>query len=303
MTFRKPDSVRFTAGNTPNAATAFQIAASGDTGYLSLTEAFSAGLIEDGDTVPYAAVAVDGSGALEGDWEEGIGTFADATPDTLTRTTVIRSSNSDAAVDFSGATAVQISVARVEGIILDSWEPFLPDLTISSGTTYVVPTAESFVAGYDYRIDGLFREKSAGSSAYGYAFQLGHGATPTWLTASGTYGYNSLQYAGGSGSHYATQVYGHILWTGVDPTAHPVDVTLILRNMGTTDPTVYCWAVGRKSNDIAMSVTYLTSAAPANVTSIRLFSQSVTYNITDADFKFFRRRTDIGRNSIMGAWQ
>lgn len=38
------------------------------------------------------------------EWEWGIGTVTDATPDTLARTTVLRSSNANAAVNFSGGT-------------------------------------------------------------------------------------------------------------------------------------------------------------------------------------------------------
>ena len=39
-----------------------------------------------------------------GEYEVGIGTVTDATPDTLSRTTIISSSNSDAAVNFSAGT-------------------------------------------------------------------------------------------------------------------------------------------------------------------------------------------------------
>ncbi len=38
------------------------------------------------------------------EWEVGIGTVTDATPDTLSRSTVISSSNSDSAVTFSAGT-------------------------------------------------------------------------------------------------------------------------------------------------------------------------------------------------------
>ena len=37
-------------------------------------------------------------------WEVGIGTVTDATPDTLSRTTILESTNGDAAVDFSAGT-------------------------------------------------------------------------------------------------------------------------------------------------------------------------------------------------------
>ena len=39
-----------------------------------------------------------------GEWEVGIGTVTDATPDTLSRDTIITSSNSDSAVNFSAGT-------------------------------------------------------------------------------------------------------------------------------------------------------------------------------------------------------
>ena len=38
------------------------------------------------------------------EWEVGVGTVTDATPDTLSRTTIISSSNSDSAVNFSAGT-------------------------------------------------------------------------------------------------------------------------------------------------------------------------------------------------------
>ena len=38
------------------------------------------------------------------EYEIGIGTVTDATPDTLSRTTILESTNSDAAVDFSAGT-------------------------------------------------------------------------------------------------------------------------------------------------------------------------------------------------------
>ena len=55
--------------------------------------------IGDGNTTYYAVV-----NRSADEWELGIGTIADATPDTLARTTVISSSNSDNAVSFSAGT-------------------------------------------------------------------------------------------------------------------------------------------------------------------------------------------------------
>jgi len=74
------------------------------TGTLSLDGAvtgfqtFVAG-IGTGNLCPYFIRLRNGS-----EWEFGIGTVTDATPDTLARTTVLRSSNSNAAVNFSAGT-------------------------------------------------------------------------------------------------------------------------------------------------------------------------------------------------------
>ena len=67
-------------------------------GAVSGFQTFVAG-IGDGNTTYYAIVNRD-----ESEWETGLGTVTDASTDTLARTTVIASSNSDSAVDFSAGT-------------------------------------------------------------------------------------------------------------------------------------------------------------------------------------------------------
>ena len=67
-------------------------------GAVSGFETFVAG-IADGNTTYYAIVNRD-----EDEWEVGIGTIADLSTDTLARTTILTSSNSDSAVDFSAGT-------------------------------------------------------------------------------------------------------------------------------------------------------------------------------------------------------
>ena len=67
-------------------------------GAVSGFQTFVAG-VGDGNTTYYAIVNRD-----ESEWETGLGTVTDATTDTLARTTVIASSNSDSAVDFSAGT-------------------------------------------------------------------------------------------------------------------------------------------------------------------------------------------------------
>ena len=74
------------------------------TGTLNLAGAatgfdtFVAG-IATGNTTYYA---IFNQGTTE--WEVGLGTVTDATPDTLSRTTIYSSSNSDSAVDFASGT-------------------------------------------------------------------------------------------------------------------------------------------------------------------------------------------------------
>ena len=68
--------------------------AGAETGY----ESFVSG-VGTGNTTYYA---IELNSANE--WEVGIGTVTSGTPDTLSRTTVISSSNSDAAVNFSAGT-------------------------------------------------------------------------------------------------------------------------------------------------------------------------------------------------------
>ena len=63
---------------------------------------FSAAGVANGDTFAYMIQAVDGSGNLTGDWEIGLGTMGAS--NVITRTTVVESSNSNAAVSFSAGT-------------------------------------------------------------------------------------------------------------------------------------------------------------------------------------------------------
>ena len=68
--------------------------AGAETGY----ESFVAGIGTTNTT--YYAIELNSAGQ----WEVGIGTVTDATPDTLSRDTIITSSNSDSAVNFSAGT-------------------------------------------------------------------------------------------------------------------------------------------------------------------------------------------------------
>jgi hypothetical protein len=78
-------------------------------------ETFVAG-IGNSNTTYYAIVNTN-----NGEFEVGLGTVTDATPDTLARTTIISSSNSDSAVDFSSGTKnVFCTLPASKSVILDA---------------------------------------------------------------------------------------------------------------------------------------------------------------------------------------
>lgn len=84
-----------------------------------------------GDTCYYGLQAVDGSGNPTGAWEVGIGTYSAA--NTLTRTTILASSNAGAAVNLAAGTiqvwvdyparAVRTSVGTPKGGALNNFKP------------------------------------------------------------------------------------------------------------------------------------------------------------------------------------
>jgi hypothetical protein len=59
-------------------------------------------VMANGDTCYYSIEAINANGVRTGEWETGLGTFNDT--DTLVRTTVHKSSNANAAVNFSAGT-------------------------------------------------------------------------------------------------------------------------------------------------------------------------------------------------------
>tara|TARA_R110002020_G_scaffold392885_1_gene603187 strand:+ start:255 stop:1544 length:1290 start_codon:yes stop_codon:yes gene_type:complete len=84
-------------------------------GAVSGFQTFVAG-VGNGNTTYYAIVNRD-----EAEWETGLGTVTDASTDTLARTTVIASSNSDSAVDFSAGTKdVFVTLPASKTVSLDT---------------------------------------------------------------------------------------------------------------------------------------------------------------------------------------
>ena len=84
-------------------------------GAANAFETFVAG-VGDGNTTYYAIIDT-----VNGDFEVGLGTVTDATPDTLSRDTVLESSNSDNKVNFSAGTKTVICTQPADkAVYLDS---------------------------------------------------------------------------------------------------------------------------------------------------------------------------------------
>ena len=100
------------------------------------------------------------------EWEIGIGTFTDATPDTLSRTTVLRSSNGDALVNFS-AGQKEVFIPAVAGILMGtrSWQQAVRVATTANGTLATAfedgDTIDGVVLATGDRI--LLKDQSTGS--------------------------------------------------------------------------------------------------------------------------------------------
>jgi hypothetical protein len=100
MAFQVADRVQVTA--TANTTVSFTLG-SAVTGYQSFS------VITNGNTTYYAATDTTGN------WEVGIGTYSSSGP-TLTRTTILSSSNSGSAVTFSGTVNVFVTYPAEEAV-------------------------------------------------------------------------------------------------------------------------------------------------------------------------------------------
>lgn len=117
--------------------------------------------VASGSNVPY--VIDDGS-----DWEIGIGIITDATPDTLARTTVIASSNSNSLVDWGPGTR-NVRLAPLASLVMQRDEK-LND-TIGYGTGGGTANAQTITLlpaplGYTLGMKVLYKPSVANTSAF-----------------------------------------------------------------------------------------------------------------------------------------
>ena len=105
-------------------------------GAVTAFQTFVAG-VGSGNTCYYAITSGN-------NWEIGLVTVTDASPDTLSRTTILSSSNSDSAITLSGTSTVFSTYPADKAVFLDangateitlSKAPVIPYTTITGDTT------------------------------------------------------------------------------------------------------------------------------------------------------------------------
>lgn len=141
------------------------------TGYQSFA------VVADGNSCHYCAMEVDGNGNPSGGWEVGLGTFTLAGT-TLSRTTILASTNGGAAVSWAAGTRRIFLVAPA----LNFGPASMSVLTSGVGATYTVPAG---VYRLRVRVQGA---GGGGGGADGGSAQAGCGG-------------------GGGGGSYVEQVY------------------------------------------------------------------------------------------------
>jgi len=161
---------------TANTTVSFTLSGS-VTGYQSFS------VIGNGNTTYYGATDT------AGNWESGIGTYA--TGGTLTRTTILASSNSGSAVTFSGTVSVFVTYPATKSINYDANGVATIGSTLGYSDTGIVGSFASTVAGYNQVI---VQNKSNSSSASSNFNVSNDAATAT--TGYAELGINSSTYSG-----------------------------------------------------------------------------------------------------------
>jgi hypothetical protein len=156
------------------------------TGSVSGFQSFA--VVGNGNTTFYAATDA------SGDWEVGVGTYSSTGP-TLTRTTILSSSNSGSAVTFSGTVTVFVTYPSEKSVNLDASGNVSALGTITSavwnGTTIPVAYGGTGVTSSSGANSVVLRDANVNISAnnvfQGYAATATSGGTTTLTAASAFY--------------------------------------------------------------------------------------------------------------------
>jgi len=121
----------------------------------SVTGFQSFAVVGNGNTTYYSATDATGN------WEVGVGTYSTTGP-TLTRTTILSSSNSGSAVTFSGTVNVFVTYPSEKSINYDANDVATIGSTLSYSDTGIIGSFASTVAGYNQVI---IQNKSSATNA------------------------------------------------------------------------------------------------------------------------------------------
>jgi hypothetical protein len=147
----------------------------------SVTGFQSFSVIGNGNTTYYSSFDASGN------WEVGLGTYSTTGP-TLTRTTIISSSNSGSAVTFSGTVNVFVTYPA-EQAVLSSNNAGTTGQVLTSNGTGVAPTWSTVSASNIIYQNSNF---SVASSSNTYLVNTASGAITATLPASPATGYTAI---------------------------------------------------------------------------------------------------------------
>jgi hypothetical protein len=141
-------------------------------------------VVGNGNTTYYGATDATGN------WEVGIGTYSTTGP-TLTRTTILASSNSGSAVTFSGSVSVFVTYPSEKSVNLDADGVMSVGTPLNYSDTGVIASFASTVAGYNQVV---FQNQSAATNASSNINVSNNSATSS--TGFAELGINSTTFSG-----------------------------------------------------------------------------------------------------------
>lgn len=154
-------------------------------GAMTGFSAFSSRMTSPSDTCYYTIQAVDANGAPTGSWECGLGTYSAS--NTLTRTTVKQSSNSDAAVSFAAGTKqvwIDLEASQYANQVAPIGSDAISGLkmvwvsttavTVKAGEAVIQSTGQILTAASDIAVTGL----SLTASTWYHVYLYNNSGTP-----------------------------------------------------------------------------------------------------------------------------
>jgi hypothetical protein len=167
-------------------------------------------VIGNGNTTYYSATDASGN------WEVGIGTYSTTGP-TLTRTTILSSSNSNTAVTFSGTVDVFVTYPSEKSINYDADGVAVIGEELGYADTGVIASFASTVAGYNQVVlqnkstatnasSNLNVSNNASTASTGFA-ELGINST-TFSNGAGCFNIPGASYVASAGTDLSIGTYG-----------------------------------------------------------------------------------------------